>query len=56
MVQISSTEHRSPRELDDSVPVELKQICLKSLSKRATDRYAKADEFAGDLLKWQQGP
>ncbi|WP_166822451.1 protein kinase domain-containing protein [Thalassoroseus pseudoceratinae] len=56
MVQISSTEPRPPRELDDSVPVELERICLKSLSKRASDRYAKAAELADDLLHWQQGP
>jgi len=34
----------------------LERICLKALSKRASDRYSTAAELAGDLLQWQQGP
>ena len=51
-----SVDPPSPRALDDSVLPELERICLKALSKRASDRYATATELADDLLHWQQGP
>lgn len=54
--QIVSVEPVPPRELDGSVPLELERICLKALSKRASDRYSTAAELADDLLHWQQGP
>ncbi len=44
-----------PRELVDSIPLEMERICIKALSKRASDRYATADELADDLLNWQLG-
>lgn len=56
MVQISTTEPRSPRELAERVPVELERICLKSLAKKASDRYATAADLADDLLHWNQSP
>ena len=56
MVQISTTEPRSPRELDASLPAELERICLKALAKRASDRYATAADLADDLLHWNQSP
>ena len=43
---------RPPRELVDAVPAELERICLKALSKRASERYATAAEFAEDLEEW----
>ena len=45
-----------PTEVDGSVPLELERICLKALSKRASDRYSTAAEFADDLLHWNQTP
>lgn len=54
--QIIKDEPRQPRELDDSIPDELERICLKAMSKRASDRYATAAELADDLLHWNQGP
>jgi serine/threonine protein kinase/formylglycine-generating enzyme required for sulfatase activity len=47
--QIISVEPRSPRQLDERIPRELERICLKALSKRATDRYPTAREMADDL-------
>jgi eukaryotic-like serine/threonine-protein kinase len=45
------TEHepRPPRQIDDSIPSELERICLKALSKRATERYTTAQDLAEDL-------
>lgn len=54
--QVVSVDPQPPRELDDSIPVELERICLKALSKRASDRYATASELADDLLHWNQTP
>jgi eukaryotic-like serine/threonine-protein kinase len=50
--QVISAVPRPPRELVDTVPAELERICLKTLSKRASDRYATATEFAADLQEW----
>jgi serine/threonine protein kinase/formylglycine-generating enzyme required for sulfatase activity len=47
--QIVSVEARPPRQVDDSIPKELERICLKALSKRASDRYTTAKDFADDL-------
>jgi len=54
--QVISVDPRPPRELDESIPAELERICLKALSKRASDRYATAAELADDLLHWNQSP
>ncbi len=47
--QIASFEPRPPRQYDDAIPKELERICLKALSKRATDRYTTAKDMADDL-------
>ncbi len=47
--QITSFEPRPPRQCDDSIPKELDRICLKALSKRASDRYSTAKDLADDL-------
>ena len=47
--QITSLDPRPPRELLDTISPELERICLKALSKRASDRYATAADFADDL-------
>lgn len=40
---------RQPREVEAAIPAELERICLKALSKRASDRHTSADAFAEDL-------
>ena len=47
--RIRTLEVRPPRQLDDSIPKELERICLKALSKRASDRYTTALDMAEDL-------
>ncbi len=49
LVQITSVEVRPPRQIDDIIPKELERICLKALSKRASDRYTTAKDMADDL-------
>ncbi len=47
--QITTQEPRPPRQCDDAIPKELERICLKALSKRATERYTTAYDLAEDL-------
>ncbi len=46
---ITSKEAKPPRQTNDSIPKELERICLKAVSKRATDRYTTAKDFSDDL-------
>jgi hypothetical protein len=47
--QIASREVRPPRQWDDAIPRELERICLKALSKRASERCTTATDMADDL-------
>ena len=47
--QITNLEARPPRQYDDGIPKELDRICLKALSKRASERYSTAKDMADDL-------
>ena len=49
---VISVDAKPPREILNSIPAELERICQKALSKRASDRYATAAEFADDLEQW----
>lgn len=55
MHQVISTDPIPPRQIDDSVPVELERICLKALTKRVSARYSSAAALANDLSQWQPG-
>jgi len=46
---IASQEPKPPRQIDDRIPKELERICLKALSRRASDRYTTAKDMAEDL-------
>jgi len=47
--RIRMLEARPPRQIDDTIPKELERICLKALSKRASDRYNTALDMSEDL-------
>jgi len=49
---IATTEVRPPRQIDDTIPKELERICLKAMSKRATDRFTTARDMAEDLREF----
>ena len=49
---ITTFEVRPPRQWDDTIPRELERICLRSLSKRAAERYTTAKDVADDLRYW----
>jgi serine/threonine protein kinase len=46
--QVTSFEARPPRRYDDAIPKELDRICLKALSKRASERYSTANDMGDD--------
>ncbi len=46
---IIAAEARPPRQLDDTIPVELERICLKAMAKLASQRYTTARDMADDL-------
>lgn len=50
--QVATVEVRPLRQLDDRLPKELERICLKALSKRASERYSTAKDMADDLRHW----
>ena len=47
--QITSVEVRPPRQLDDLIPKELERICLKTLAKKASERYFTATDLVEDV-------
>ena len=51
---IATTEARPPRQIDDTIPKELERICLKAMSKRASERYTTARDMAEDLRDFLQ--
>ena len=49
---ITSAEPRPLRQTDPAIPKELERITLKSLAKKASERYPTALDFADDLQHW----
>lgn len=47
--QIVALDPRPPRQIRDTIPKEIERICLKALSKVASERYLTARDFAEDL-------
>jgi serine/threonine protein kinase len=52
--ELTQAEPRPPRQIDDKIPKELERICLKAMSKRASERYSTARDMAEDLRLFLQ--
>ncbi len=52
--QVTHAEARPPRQIDDTIPKELERICLRAMSKRASERYTTARDMAEDLRLFLQ--
>ncbi|MEZ6127570.1 MAG: protein kinase [Planctomycetaceae bacterium] len=50
--KVTTENPQPPRERQPEISPELERICLKALSKRASDRYGSAGAFAEDLDDW----
>ena len=46
---IISGEPRTPRTIDDAIPLDLETVCLKAMSKRVSDRFSTAGDMANGL-------
>jgi serine/threonine protein kinase len=55
LAQVLASDPRPPRQIDDTLPSELERICLKALTRRVTDRYTTARDFADDLGQFLAG-
>jgi beta-lactam-binding protein with PASTA domain/tRNA A-37 threonylcarbamoyl transferase component Bud32 len=44
-----------PRVVNPAIPVELEAVIMKAMAKSPDDRYATADEFRADLLRFDRG-
>jgi serine/threonine protein kinase/formylglycine-generating enzyme required for sulfatase activity len=52
LAEIMNREVRPPRQWADTIPKELERICLKALSKRASERYNTAQDLGDDLRQF----
>jgi serine/threonine protein kinase len=48
---VKMDQARPPRQIDDTIPRELERICLKAMSKRASERYTTARESGCLVLR-----
>jgi eukaryotic-like serine/threonine-protein kinase len=55
LAQVVQDEPVPPRRLNDNIPRDLENICLKCLSKSPGDRYQSAEEFRQDLDRFLRG-
>ncbi len=53
--RIKTVEARPPRQHDETLPRALEEICLRALSKRLSERYATAIDFADDIRQTLPG-
>ena len=53
--QIMQEEPKTPRELDDRIPAEIQNICMKAIAKSPGSRYQSASQFAVDLENFLTG-
>ncbi len=50
--RVATYEPRPPRQYNEQIPIELERICMKALSKRASDRYSTAHDLAENLREF----
>jgi len=56
LAAVVTCDLKPPRQIDDEIPKELERICLKALSKRASERYTTASDYAEDLRHFLDAP
>ncbi|MBL8825190.1 MAG: protein kinase [Planctomycetia bacterium] len=55
MDQVLHEEAKSPRKINDRIPLDLETICLKAMAKEPARRYASCAELAADLRRYLKG-
>lgn len=53
--QVIHDDPKSPKRLNPSIPSDLETITLKAMSKKPSQRYQSAEEFAEELRRWLRG-
>lgn len=53
--QVLNDDPKSPRAVNDAVPIDLETIALKAMRKDPRQRYATAADLAADLRRWLAG-
>ena len=53
--QAGSRRPVRPRQIDPKIPQAIEAICMKAMSESRNDRYASAEEIAGDVVKFLDG-
>lgn len=53
MLLIIEGEAQPPRQVDDSIPIELERICLRALANQRSQRHPTALDFANDLRSFR---
>lgn len=51
---ICNQEPKPPRQIDDTIPIELERIWQKATAKNVADRYSTAKDLAEELRAWQR--
>jgi predicted Ser/Thr protein kinase len=54
--EIQNREPKPPRQIDDRIPKELEDVCLRCLSKTIRDRYSTSLDVAEALWAWLRSP
>ena len=54
LLLIATVDPKPPRQINDSIPIELESACLRALAKQPTDRFTTAEDFADELRKSPQ--
>lgn len=52
LLEVKERLPRPPRTIDDQIPRELEQICLRCLSKQVGDRFSTCDDLVDALRHW----
>ncbi len=55
LLQVLDKEPLPPRQLNPSIPLDLQTICLKCLSKEASDRYRSSSDTSDELQRFLNG-
>jgi serine/threonine protein kinase len=53
--QAGASRPMRPRQIDPKIPRAIEATCLKAMSERREDRYASAEEIAGDVVRFLDG-
>ena len=54
--EICHRDPKPPRQIDDSIPLNVERACLRALTKSVSERFSTAEDFASELEILSSGP